>query len=175
MFVLTIVLAGTTEHVVQAAPRLLHASHDVCDHCVASSAMPHRLSYTRAYVSKKPHVHARRHTCRSSVAGPGLQAPCDIRPRPLTNPEPHTCLLRAPRPLHLARARIMAGSWAWGHAASCSRGRASASAGPGRAQARPAKASALPGRTQAKASRAPAKETRPHHGKSADSGEHQQK
>jgi hypothetical protein len=171
-----IVFVGTNEQVVETARRL-HALHHVCHRLVDSSAMPHRLSYTRAYVSKKPHVHARRHTCRSSVAGPGLQAPCDIRPRPLTNPEPHTCLLRAPRPLHLARARIMAGSWAWGHmhAASCSRASGSASAGPGRTQARPAKASALPGRTQAKASRAPAKETRPHHGKSADSGEHQQK
>ena len=165
-----IVFVGTNEQVVGTARRL-HALHHVWHRLVDSSAMPHRLSYTRAYVSKKPHVHARRHTCRSSVAGPGLQAPCDIRPRPLTNPEPHTCLLRAPRPLHLARARIMAGSWAWGHAASCSR--ASASAGLGRTQARPAKASALPARTQAKASRATAKETRPHHGKSADSGEQQ--
>ena len=61
--------------------------------------------HTRAYVTKKkPHVRARRHMCRSSVAGPGLQAPCDIRPRPLTNPEPHTWFLQALRPLHLARA-----------------------------------------------------------------------
>ena len=128
--------------------------------------------HTRAYVTKKPHVRARLHMCRSSVAGLGLQAPCDIRPWPLTNAEPHTWRLRALRPLHLARASIMAGSWAWGHAACCSW--ASASAGPGRTQARPAKASALAARTQPKASRAAAKETRPHHGKSADSYKGQQ-
>ena len=115
-----IVFVGTNEQVVETARRR-HALHHVCHRLVDSSEMPHRLSYTRAYVSKKPHVHARRHTCRSSVAGPGLQAPCDIRPRPLTNPEPHTWLLRALRPLHLARGRIMAGIWACGHAASCSR------------------------------------------------------
>jgi hypothetical protein len=128
--------------------------------------------HTRAYVTKKPHVRARLHMCRSSVAGPGLQAPCDIRPRPLTNAEPHAWCLRALRPLHLARASIMAGSWAWGHAACCSW--ASASAGPGRTQARPAKALPLAARTQPKASRAAAKETRPHHGKSADSYKGQQ-
>ena len=80
--------------------------------------------HTGAYVTtKKPHVRARRHSvmCRSSVAGLGPQAPCGIRPRLLTNPEPHTWLLRALRPLRLARGRIMAGIWACGHAASCSR------------------------------------------------------
>ena len=76
--------------------------------------------HTRAYVKKKPHVPVV--TCvGSSVAGLGPQAPCGIRPRLLTNPEPHTWLLRALRPLHLARGRIMAGIWACGHAASCSR------------------------------------------------------
>ena len=61
--------------------------------------------HTRVYVTKNKlhaHGHARRHMCRSSVAGLGPQAPCGIRPRLLTNPEPHTWFLRALRPLHLA-------------------------------------------------------------------------
>jgi len=93
--------------------------------------------HTRAYVKKKPHVPVV--TCvGSSVAGLGPQAPCGIRPRLLTNPEPHTWFLRVLRPLHLARGRIMAGIWTCGHAASCacSRPRATASVGPGRKQAR---------------------------------------
>ena len=53
---------------------------------------------TRVYVTTNKlhaHGHARRHMCRSSVAG--LQAPVDIRPRPpinagvsQPNPKPHT-------------------------------------------------------------------------------------
>ena len=65
--------------------------------------------HTRVYVTKNElhaHGHARRHMCRSSVAGLGPQAPCGIRRRLLTNPEPHTWFLRALRPLHLAP-----GSW----------------------------------------------------------------
>ena len=130
--------------------------------------------HTRAYVKKKPHVPVV--TCvGSSVAGLGPQAPCGIRPRLLTNPEPHTWFLRALRPLHLARGRIMAGIWACGHASSCTQQQPAA----GHCQRRPRpktgpKASALPARTQAKASRATAKETRPHQGSSADGGGQQQ-
>ena len=98
----------------------------------------HMHLHTSAYVTKKkPHVSACRHMCRSSVAGLGSQAPCGIRLRLLTKPEPHTWFLRGLRPLHLARASIMEGGWAWGHAASCSW--ASASAGPGRTQAKTCK------------------------------------
>ena len=80
--------------------------------------------HTRAYVTKKkPHVHACRHMCHSSCP----TAPIDIRPRQLTNPEPHTWFLRALPSPHLARASSMARRWAWGHAAvqlaSCSRAR----------------------------------------------------
>ena len=51
MFVLTIVLAGTTEHVVQAAPRLPHASHYVRPRLVGSSATSHMLLYSYTYES----------------------------------------------------------------------------------------------------------------------------
>ena len=54
---LTIVLAGTTEQVVQA--------YDVWHRVAGTSTMSHKLSYVyayaRAYVTKKPHVHARLH------------------------------------------------------------------------------------------------------------------
>jgi len=81
------VLAGTTEQVVQAAPRLPHASHDVRHRLVGSSTMSQRLSYAYAYmgayVTDMPHAHVHAIAmCRSSVA----QASAGIRLRPPINP-----------------------------------------------------------------------------------------
>ena len=90
--------------------------------------------HTRAYVTKKkPHVHACRHMCHSSCP----TAPIDIRPRQLTNPEPHTGFLRALPSPHLARASSMARRWAWGHAAVQLAYSSPAVAGPGLCQRRP--------------------------------------
>ena len=80
---LTIVLAGTTEHVVQAALRLHHTSHHACDRRVPSSAMPHRLPCAYAYESPcdedahacafpSSHVSCSWFSCRPMPAGPLL-------------------------------------------------------------------------------------------------------
>jgi len=73
--------------VVQAAPRLPHASHDVRHRLVGSSTMSQRLSYAYAYmgayVTDMPHAHVHAIAmCRSSVA----QASAGIRLRPPINP-----------------------------------------------------------------------------------------
>ena len=46
---LTIALAGTTGHVVQAAPRLTHASHHFGPRLVGSNSMSHDIVLSYAY------------------------------------------------------------------------------------------------------------------------------
>ena len=83
-----IVFVGTNEQVVETARRR-HALHHVCHRLVDSSAMPHRLSYTRAYVSKKPHVHAHRHMHTHMSRGPCWHpAAAANKPRGTTAPNP---------------------------------------------------------------------------------------